>query len=246
MDRRTATTAIASLLLGACGGGGGGAGVAAPAAASAPASAGGGTAETASAASPAPQFVARVSPNVALWGDSLTGPMGFNLQLLYPNRQVFNGGVPGETSSQVASRAVADTAHDDWITVFWYGHNNQTQSAQIKADIARSIASLAPGNNRFIVMSLVNQAMPRESRGSADYATIQQLNAELAAAYPQNYLDIRSYLVGLADPNSPQDRLDQQNDVPPSSLRFDHIHLNNEGSVAVARKLQDFIASKAW
>lgn len=186
------------------------------------------------------------SPNIAAWGDSLTPPFAANLQLLYPTREVYDGGISGQTSNQIAARQVADTGHRTWINIFWYGHNNQTQPAQIKADIAASVATLAPGNTRFLVLAVVNQATALEIRGGADYPTIIQLNNELAALYPQNYLDIRAHLVNGYNPAIAQDVADFQNDVAPSSLRFDPIHLNNGGSVRVAEKVREVIDAKGW
>lgn len=170
-----------------------------------------------------------------------------HLQLLYPGRVVYNGGVAGETSSQIAARQLADTSgRNTWINIFWYGHNNQDEPEQIKADIAASVAALAPGNNRFIVMSLVNQATPEESRGAPAYQVIIQMNNQLAALYPQNYLDIRSYLVSRYDPASAQDVADFNNDVPPLSLRYDQIHQNDAGATVVAARLREYIDAKGW
>ena len=102
---------------------------------------------------------------------------------------------------------LADTAgHNTWINVFWYGQNNQSDPARIKADLAASVSNLAPGNTRFVVLSVVNEAIPEESRGGPIYAMIVQLNNELAALYPQNYIDIRTLLVNHYDPAIPAGR----------------------------------------
>jgi hypothetical protein len=186
-----------------------------------------------------------LSSNVAAWGDSLTPAFALNLQVLMPDRVVFNGGVPGETSSQIAARVVADSDHRNWVSIFWAGQNNDNQPAQIKADIAAAIAALAPGNSRFIVISVMNKAS--EPKGTTAYAAIVQLNGELAATYPNNYLDIRSFIVRQYDPNQWQDVIDFGNDVPPSSLRFDaEGHLRNEGSVLVAAQVKQFILAHGW
>ncbi len=189
---------------------------------------------------------AALSPNIAVWGDSLISPFAANLQVLFPGRVVYDGNGIGETSTQVAARLIADTDRHTWITVFWAGHNNDTAPEQIKADIAASVAALAPGNSRFIIMSVLNKGIPSELKGTPAYQTIVQLDAELGAIYPGNYLDIRSYLVSRYDPAQPQDVIDFQNDVVPSSLRYDEIHLRNEGSVLVARKVQEFIDARGW
>ena len=187
-----------------------------------------------------------LSANIACWGDSLTVFSAANLQLLYPNRTVFNGGVVGETSTQNAARQMADSSMTAWISVLWYGNNNTTDPASTKTDLAASIAHLVPGNTHFIVLSVFNKATPAEIKGGPVYDTIVRLNNELAQLYPQNYIDMRAWLISHYNPNDPQDVMDVQNDVVPSSLRSDEIHLRNEGSVLVAQRLKQFIDEKGW
>jgi hypothetical protein len=129
--------------------------------------------------------------------------------------------------------------------VFWMGNFNSEDPPTIKRDIAASVASLAP-NTRFIVLSIMTEAVPEDYKGTAKWQSIVQLNSELAVTYPQNYIDIRSYLVGLYNPNNAQDVADFQHDVVPSSLRNDPAHLNNDGSIAVASKVKEFILAKGW
>lgn len=239
MDRRTAVALLGTVVLGGCGGGGGSAGNAENTGA-----APGGTDSVASVQATTPPPGA--SRNIAFWGDSLTPPVAANLQMLYPDREVYDGGVDGETSAQIAARQLADTAHRAWLNVFWYGQNNPSDPARIKADIAASVAALAPGNHRFLVLAVVNQDKPAELRGGVVYEGLIRLNGELAALYPQNYLDMRAVLVAAYDPTSAQDREDFQNDVLPTSLRIDEIHLRNEGSLLVATKVKEFIDGKGW
>jgi hypothetical protein len=40
--------------------------------------------------------------------------------------------------------------------------------------------------------------------------------------------------------------IDHQNDVLPTSLRYDEIHLRNEGSIIVAQSVKQFIEAKGW
>ena len=233
MQRRTALGALASVVLAACGGGGGG-----------------------TAGAPDPQASALAGTgNIAAWGDSHTTGLpdrpdvpGYAAQLrqIAGARQVFDGGTAGLTSTQVADLQVRDDAHDDWVNVFWYGGNNQTQAETIKADLARSIASLAPGNRRFLVLGVTNQATPAERRGGADHDAIVRLNADLAALYGDRFFDVRGFLVGLADPSNPTDVIDRQDDVVPGSLRADGVHLNVAGYTAVARKVLELITARGW
>jgi lysophospholipase L1-like esterase len=188
-----------------------------------------------------------LAADIAAWGDSLTPPMAANLQLMVPGRKVFNGGVTGETSTQIAARLFADGgAHANWINIFWYGQNNQTDPERIKADLAASVAALSPGNRRFLILGVVNKARDDEQRGAPNYETIVRLNRELAALYPNNFIDIRSWLVNLAKAFIVQDLTDQSLDEVPSSLRFDEIHLNNDGSIAVAAKVKEWLDARGW
>jgi hypothetical protein len=236
MDRRCAAALIGTILLGGCGGGGAG-----PAdTATVP----GGTTPT---PTPTPSLAAGQSANIAIWGDSLTPPVAANLQMLEPNRTVFDGGVNGETSTQIAARQLADATRRGWVNVFWYGANNPDDPARIKADLAASIAAvLAAGNSRFLVLSVVNEALPQSSLGGATFATILQLNADLAALYPANFFDIRAFLIAHANPANAQDALDVQNGDVPSSLRLDEIHLDNDGSLLVAGQIKAMLDARGW
>jgi hypothetical protein len=226
MDRRSAMWTVMAMLLGGCGGGSG------PIA-------------TVAADPPAPAANAALSPNIACWGDSLTPPFAENLKLLVSGRTVFDGGFYGQTSTFITAQQLADNSMTGWINVLWEGHNNVTQPEAVKADIATGVAHLAPGNARFIVLSLLNNGWTAP-RGTPGYDNVMQLNAALAARYPGNYLDVRSWLVAHFDPNNPQDVIDNANDVVPSSLRFDDIHMQNAGSVLVAQRVKQFIDAKGW
>ena len=248
MHRRVALGWIASVSLAGCGGGGGGGGGAVGAEAGSNASA------LAAAAPPAPAPAVIPPPtttSIAMWGDSMTPPTARAMELLYAGqREVFDGGIAGQVSADIAARQAADSGRRDWITIFWYGHNDvridtSTAAARVKADLAASIARLTPGNNRFVVLSLVNNASDGK-RGSAQYQTVMQLNADLAALYPQNYFDIRSFMVAQSDRSNPQQAQELDDDVPSSALRFDDIHLTGPGADVVARRLREYLQSRGW
>jgi hypothetical protein len=192
-----------------------------------------------------PQNCASFSPNVAFYGDSEVPFVALNLGVLMPDRVVFQGGAAAESSTQVAARVIADTDRHSWINVLWMGTFNSDDPVSIKRDIAASVAALPP-NAHFLVLGIMNEAVPEDYKGTAKWQSIVQLNSELAVTYPQNYFDVRSYLVGLYNPNNAQDVQDFQHDVVPSSLRSDAGHLNNDGSVAVATKVKALILAKGW
>jgi hypothetical protein len=192
-----------------------------------------------------PQNCASFSPNIAFYGDSEVPFVALNLGVLVPDRVVFQGGAVAETSTQVAARVIADTDRHNWINVLWMGNFNSDDPPTIKRDIAASVAAL-PANAHYLVLGIMTEAVPEDYKGTAKWQSIVQLNSELAVTYPQNFIDIRSYLVGLYNPNNAQDVADFQHDVVPSSLRSDAGHLNNDGSVAVASKVKEFILAKGW
>jgi len=183
--------------------------------------------------------------NYAAWGDSLTvgtGGTPYTTPLATSTGQsVYNGGVGGETSTQIKVRMLAATARLGNFTIIWAGRNNFNAPTVVKADIAAMVAAL--GHQRYLILSVLNQSVALEYSGAADYLTIVQLNADLAALYPDNYLDIRAYLVSQYNAGIPQDVIDFGRDVPPSSLRSDAAHLNTAGYAAVAARVQVWLTA---
>ena len=183
--------------------------------------------------------------HIAAWGDSLTygyggGGTTFPAELSsLSGYTVYNGGVSGNTSSQILTRFNADTTKHAWPTIIWAGYNNYNDPAQVKADIAAMVAAL--GHSNYLVLSVLNGSS--EPSGSSGYNTIIQLNNDLAATYGSHYLDVRSYLVSLYDPGNAQDVIDHGNDVPPSSLRYDTVHLTGAGYTDVAQKIEQNIST---
>lgn len=186
--------------------------------------------------------------NIAAWGDSLTVPYVPLLAAMYPQRSVYNGGVGGETSSQILARILVDTkGRNAWINVFMMGRNNYQRPDQVRADIAAAVAFLAPGNDKFVVLSVLNGYFGGyEIRGGTGYNQITQLNASLAATYTDRFLDVRGFLVAQYDPANPQDVIDHGNDIVPSSLRSDAIHLNARGCQLLAEHVRDYITAMGW
>ena len=193
--------------------------------------------------------------NIAAWGDSLTAGNEDGTGVTYPNvlsanlgnRMVYNGGVGGQTSIQIAARMLADTAKSSWTTVIWAGRNNYSSPSQVESDIAAMVASLG-SNTHYLVLSVLNGS-GSESIGDANYNQIISINTYLASTYSGHYLDIRSYLASqtaLTDAGitpSAQDLTDIGNGVPPTDLRVDGIHLNAAGYALVATKVGNYITA---
>lgn len=181
----------------------------------------------------------------AAWGDSLTAGASFTpyptaLSNLNEGALTYNLGVSGETSAQVRTRFLADTTKHGYFTIIWVGHNDVADLSGVADDVADMVAAL--GHSNYLVMSMLNDE--DQTVGTGNYNAIVALNAALAAAHPDNFLDIRTELVAAYDPNEAQDVLDHANDVPPTSLRTDHLHLNTAGYAVVAARVNAFLAAQ--
>lgn len=190
---------------------------------------------------------ATIPATISIWGDSLSAikmPNGVRSLYEIVPTWVYDGGVGGDTSTQIRTRMIAAPTMYGNTTVIWAGRNNYTAPATVKADIAAMIAAL--GHNRYIVLSILNGDYPTEYLGQADYNTIIALNADLAALYPNNFLDVRNPLVALYDSGNAQDLIDHGRDIPPTSIRIDNIHLTPTGYNFVAAKIKAFIDAAGW
>jgi lysophospholipase L1-like esterase len=159
-----------------------------------------------------------------MWGDSLTAGAASYVNYYSPY-DVVNGGVSGETSTQILARVIALPEAKGYPTIIWAGRNDIGTPTTVKANIASIIANLTTTN--YVVLSVLNQST--EPSGNATYNTIIQLNLDLAALYGAKYYDLRAYLVSQFDAGTPQDVIDHGNDVVPSTLRSDALHLNVTG-----------------
>lgn len=182
---------------------------------------------------------------LAGWGDSLTAGTGQTTSGGWPGAlqtlngvYVYNGGVGGETSTQIRTRMVAATTRHGYTTIIWAGRNNITQQATIEADIAAMVAAL--GHTRYQILSV----LPSTADNGTALAQIAAINAALLATYGNRFVDMVGYLqsdaaftaAGLT--KSAQDIIDIAAGFIPSTWRSDAVHLDDEGYTAVARKIQ--------
>jgi lysophospholipase L1-like esterase len=189
---------------------------------------------------------------VAAWGDSLTAGVG-GAGVSYPtvlgqliHATVFDGGEGGDTSTVIAARMLADPPSFGDVTIIWAGRNNYFDQAQVLADVASMVAALSTPK-RFLILSVLNGSYGSwEAKGGQGYGEIIALNKALKAAYPHNFLDIRSLLVAQYDPSLPQDVIDHANDTPPTSLRSDVLHLNAAGYTFVGQQIFKAFHSSAF
>ena len=176
---------------------------------------------------------------VSGWGDSLTygsggktagGYTAFLSQLT--KKEVSNFGIPGETSTQIMNRFLKNDEHEKDEIVIWAGRNNYSKTEIIKSDIAKMVQKIK--HKRYLILSLINGNYGKyERKGEEGYQSFTKINSYLEETYGNHYFDVRSYLIAH-HLKTDQDLEDVKNDIVPSSLRVDGIHLNDKGYRLVA------------
>lgn len=178
-----------------------------------------------------------IDTGLIAWGDSLTQASSGNVvqadrwpQRLggrfTPKRICANSGVGGERSDETLARMIVYPMTA--IQVIGTGRNDVGQSvaqATTMANIA-SMRALIP-HSRFVLWSVLAYADGTEPVGSDKRNACLALNAAIAAAYPDNYLDV----FALLDDNS---------------LRTDGLHLNVAGQRLLETAIFNFITAKGW
>lgn len=181
---------------------------------------------------------------VMCWGDSLTAGTGSTGGFSYPfdfslltGWNNYNAGVPGETSTQILTRFLADSTRWNYPTIIWPGRNNWSDTAQVRKDDSTMVAKLtAIGNHRYLVIGVIS------ATGETNPNTVlNQLNANLAAEFGDRFVDINAYLKTQGN-GSPQDIASLALGNTPWSLRYDGVHLNDAGYLVVAKYLAHKIA----
>jgi lysophospholipase L1-like esterase len=164
---------------------------------------------------------------ITAYGDSLT--FGIGASSSYPtqlavslHRTVVNDGVPGETSTQITARLLADTARGP--VVIWMGTNDAYSPAVILANVARSVAALH--GRPYLILPVMTRTY--EYRGRPETALVLSTNDSLRVRYGARFLDVRSKLVAEGDAAG------IAADTLPSSVRADQVHLNDRGYALVA------------
>ncbi|MDB5254760.1 MAG: hypothetical protein JWL92_136 [Candidatus Nomurabacteria bacterium] len=183
--------------------------------------------------------------HIATWGDSLTWGQG---GASYPSQlgnltgySIYNGGISGNTSTQIAASMTAATDKYSYTTIIWAGRNDITITgpsavATIESNIATMVAAL--GHTRYIIIGVTNTSA--ETTGNANLTAISTLNSDLATAYGARFIDIRTYLLTQGT-GIGQDATDVSNGVIPVSLRSDGTHLNTSGYALVAAKINTIL-----
>ncbi|RKR82663.1 hypothetical protein BDD43_2848 [Mucilaginibacter gracilis] len=139
------------------------------------------------------------------------------------------------------------TAQQNNTLIFWAGQNDPRSSSGVTDTLTNTAAMVAftkAVNKRFLVMSVLGANAG--SSGGTGYNYIIQTNQALRDAYPDNFIDVRQLLIRSYDSSQAQDVIDHTNDIVPTSLRSDAVHLNTAGYGIVAQAIKDFLLFKNW
>lgn len=169
---------------------------------------------------------------VAAWGDSLTAASYPRILAALSGLRVENGGVNGQTSSQIAARMRSATNLHRCPTLLWVGRNNYDPPQTVIRDLESMVEALARAGNtqRFLVLGVINSSYGGyENRDTAPHRSILELNRQLRERYGDRFVPVREVLIDAYNPEEPGDVIDHSNDVPPRSLRSDELHLNEAG-----------------
>lgn len=170
---------------------------------------------------------------ISMWGDSLTEGLGGVLAFLV-NVPVNNAGVSGENSTQIQVRAAAATnLTSGGLYSVWAGANGYNLTNDTIIGITNTTGLLPADSFKVLAVIADNTVVTN----SALYNAMTNVNWYLKALYGTNFIDVRALLRANYDPGTPQDVTDIANDVTPSTLRSDTLHLNAHGYYIIATNL---------
>lgn len=173
---------------------------------------------------------------VAAWGDSITaGAAGQTpyptllRQAVTPNRATYNGGVSGNTSTDIKTRMLAGIMPPADITLIEAGRNNFGSPTTVMADIASMVAAVP--NGKYLVFTVSNAT--DEPTGNGNRTQIDALNAQIRSTYPSNYFDLQALL-------------NNGGDTPNPAWMYDNVHPNTLGNTQISNNLQTAISARGW
>jgi hypothetical protein len=159
--------------------------------------------------------------------------------------------IPSEGVRMIFDDAVN---HRNDLTVIWSGRNDPMLDNYIPttiANISSMVSYLENNQKQFLIISVCNGNRQTEGVGSDVYSNIISLNNELHSTFGYNYVDLRKYMVEQAiydakiTPTN-EDLNDIASDCIPTSLRYDHVHFNENGYRMAGKYIANIIRNKDW
>lgn len=141
------------------------------------------------------------------------------------------GAVPADARLRIDAEG-----RDRAVQLVWVGRNNVSQAGwqdEVKKRIASIVTAMRPAVKRFVVIGVTNQRS--EPSGTTAYNEIVALNADLAALYPANFLDVRPFY-----------NAGEATDIPLAANTDDGLHYNATGKAVIAAAVSGFLTAKGW
>lgn len=151
-------------------------------------------------------------------GDAVSVPVAVPFICDPVTTGAITGGVPAGTLFPL---------HSECINIFWMGRNNISQSMQVLYDTIGSVGYTDSLGQKNIILPDFNSGV--EPRGSAGYANVMLSNSMLKKQFPKLWceidgVDMRQNFIEHYNPAYAQDVSDYNNDIPPTSLKYDGLH----------------------
>jgi hypothetical protein len=189
-----------------------------------------------------------VPPKLALslWGDSMTQGLHGKIEVSeYPaGRPVRNMAIGGQTSTQIVNRFLADPAGKGDVTILWVGTNNPGDHTLIMSEIASVIATLT--TSKYLIIPPVLGTNSDFFIGTPSRALFDALLNDILTTYPNNSLDLFTPSVAMYNAGIPQDVIDHNHGIVPSSLRADDIHFTGAHFGWANNTIISALVSKGW
>ncbi|RVT93701.1 Calx-beta domain-containing protein [Sphingomonas crocodyli] len=175
------------------------------------------------------------------------------IKSLRPSLTVFNNGFPGLAANALWPNVRRRVNLYGAIGMIEFGRNDFfAHGASWQQDVKDGIAAAVNYYNtysegRFLVFSILNDPTADERLGATGYNELAALNAELAALYPNNFLDWRSALVALGGPGQPYaDATRFGFDQLPTAFQPTDVHMTDAGYAAAAQIVLSALLAKGW
>lgn len=130
------------------------------------------------------------------------------------------------------------------INLFWVGTNSVTSPslADMPQQLEQAVEKIGTLKKKFIIIGPIT-TLPA---GNSYHTALRDVCQKLKSRFPRNFVDAHELLVYNYNPAIPQDVTDFSNDIVPTSLRSDSIHLNDAGYGIVAKAVHKLLITKGW
>tara|TARA_Y100001933_G_scaffold264586_1_gene331109 strand:+ start:4163 stop:5197 length:1035 start_codon:yes stop_codon:yes gene_type:complete len=205
--------------------------------------------------------VAQTGGTIWCWGDSMTYGQGATTPATdsYPavlaslsSRAVRNEGVPGETSTEIATRMLATTDAHGSLNILWVGRNDLGQRETIRDNVVAMAAAVREAGGQLLVMPPANGEDEGVGQANAFRHTYVTENEQtLEAVAGGDFIPLRRWAIdfGLEEAGitpTTQDDTDVAADTVPDSLRFDGVHWNTDAYAAAASFIYNCIQTRGY